>query len=63
LIKDPGASIFLPNANSQPFADVEKGFASALTKTGIKDFRIHDLRPTFGSQLVMQGAELRRCSS
>jgi integrase len=45
--------------NDRPFKDIKKGFSSALKKIGIKDFRFHDLRHTFGSHLVMQGVDLR----
>jgi integrase len=45
--------------NGRPFKDIKRGFSSALKKIGIKDFRFHDLRHTFGSHLVMQGVDLR----
>ena len=47
------------NRDGRPFKDIKKGFSSALKRAGIKDFRFHDLRHTFGSHLVMQGVGLR----
>lgn len=41
-----------------PFVDLKNGFSSALKTAGISDFRFHDLRHTFASQMVMSGAEL-----
>ena len=39
--------------------DLHRAFHSALTASGISDFRFHDLRHTFASNLVMQeGVEL-----
>jgi len=45
--------------NGNPFGDIKKGFSAAVSRAGIKNFRFHDLRHTFGSHLVMQGIDLR----
>jgi len=37
---------------------IHEAFHEALTKSGIEDFRFHDLRHTVASNLVMNGAEL-----
>jgi len=42
----------------KPLTDIKKGFHTALRKAGIHDFRFHDLRHTFASQLVMAGIDL-----
>ena len=40
------------------YKDVKRSFGSALRKTGIKDFRFHDLRHTFACYLVMAGVDI-----
>ena len=45
--------------NGKPFGNVRKAFINALKAAGIKDFRFHDLRHTFASQLAMRGIEGR----
>ena len=44
--------------NGVPFKDIKKSFLAALRKTGIINFRFHDLRHTFASWLAMSGVDL-----
>ena len=46
------------NKNGKPYTDVKHSFTSALKRAGIRDFRFHDLRHTFASNLVMSGADI-----
>lgn len=59
LIKQVKGEYVFSDKDGRPFGDIKKSFASALKEAGIKDFRFHDLRHTFGSHLVMQGVDLR----
>jgi len=53
-----GSYVF-PNKEGKPYVDIRKGFKAALRRTGIKNFRFHDLRHTFASYLVMGGIDLK----
>ena len=44
--------------DGEPLKDVRRGYASALKAAGIENFRFHDLRHTFASQLAMGGVDL-----
>jgi len=50
--------VFYDHTNGKPYQDVKKSFKTALRKSGIKDFKFHDLRHTFASHLVMAGIDI-----
>ena len=50
--------VFLSHTG-KPYTNVRKSFDTALKKCGIIDFKFHDLRHTFASQLVMMGIDIK----
>ncbi|KGX06865.1 phage integrase family protein [Burkholderia pseudomallei] len=45
-------------ASGDRLTTIQKGFRAACGRVGIEDFRVHDLRHTFASWLVMAGVSL-----
>lgn len=46
------------NEEGKRFEDIGRSFETALRRSSIEDFRFHDLRHTFASNLVMAGEDL-----
>lgn len=53
-----GEYVFPNRQDGRPLTDIRKSFAAALEKAGIANFRFHDLRHTFCSQLVSEGVDI-----
>ncbi len=58
VMKHPESSYIFCNEQGEPIHDIRKSYSTALRKSGITNFRFHDLRHTFASQLVMAGVDL-----
>jgi len=56
--KHPDSPYVFCKTDGKPYANVRKSFFTALDKSCIINFRFHDLRHTFASQLVMNGVDL-----
>ena len=52
-------TLVIPDANSGAARDLRQWFRIACNEARVKDFRLHDLRHTFASRLVMAGADIR----
>ncbi len=57
--KHPGSSHIFCNDKGEPYYNLRKSFSTALKKSGIINFRFHDLRHTFASQLRMAGIDIK----
>ena len=54
--------VFYSPDTGKPYKSISRSFKTALRKTGIKDFKFHDLRHTFASHLVMAGVDITTVS-
>ena len=43
----------------KPVKNIKKAFQRAVDRAGIEDFKFHDLRHTFASQLIMKGGSIK----
>ncbi len=60
--KTPEEFVFPPKnaAKRHPYSMIRKAFQKAVKKTGLQDFKYHDLRHTCASHLAMNGANPKR---
>lgn len=59
IIETTGAVRNPRKDHARPVNEIKRAFAGALQRAGIADFRFHDLRHTFASQLLMKGGTLK----
>lgn len=53
-----GTYVFPGREEGQPLDDIKKGWAAVVELAALVDFRFHDCRHHFASQLVMRGVDL-----
>jgi integrase len=53
--------LFTKRTTGAAWGQIRTAFAHTLERAGIKDFRLHDLRHTAASHLVMRGRRSRTC--
>jgi len=56
--KHPESEYVFCKKDGTLYGDIKKPFSTALKRVKITDFKFHDLRHTFASQLVMAGVDL-----
>lgn len=54
--------VFVNPETGKRYQDIKRSFGTACRKAGLADFRFHDLRHTFASQLVMNGVDITTVS-
>lgn len=60
---DSESELVFPAASGRSLQTVRRAWTSVLSKAGITDFRLHDLRHHFASRLVMRGIDLYTVST
>lgn len=58
IIRRLDTSYVFHNNDGKRYKDIKHSWQTAVKRAGIKDFRFHDLRHTFASQLVMAGVDI-----
>jgi integrase len=53
-----GAIYVFPGVDGKPLTSIKTAWRNLMVRSQIEDFRIHDLRHTFASRLISEGASL-----